>query len=784
MSRKIIDLQRQTKYKELYDQLLKSVEAGKGASLIGVEDALGYFNGVTVEEVLAELKLYIDSSTAPLATEAGVFKHDGSVSMSGVLNAGGFKVVSVADGQFANDAVNKKQLDEETSGIGAHFVGAAYLYTTFEGDQTGLIADWHNGTTDVANESIVLNRDISVTPVSFGSLPLGTRILFSEKDGSPQDGIYVTTDGGEGKVYLVRAEDANHADEFTKNKTVSIVAGKYEGVIMSYKGDSFPVLGTDVIEFVFKSRASVADKSITTQKLGDSSVTTIKVEDDAITIDKLDATTRTIIQNIVTDIATAKAEAIAAAQTYTDTVAATKQDNLTAGDGLKIESDVISLDIGASGTNYNAVTISGVSSSALIGDYVIAPFKGHLEQVGSYFDLKVGGNQNTYYKEVTSNSWALLIPVLANGNYWWYSAVTTFDPTSITEDIDQFLPPLNTIEAVVITTASEEDGQGNFSPSSVSSLVTYSELVNDTGLIFDNGKASVNFAENVEGALSNNVLPASVTVEAISDSLVEAKAYTDAVGATKQDNLTFSTGITTNGNDVRLNLVSTYDEVVTLSEMTNPMFNTEYTKKSVVGYLTGLGYDRQFVAGPNDGISHNIWLDPVNNIVLAVDGGNSQWWAFRLNTSSDSMAFLTDLENGSLTGGESFDFEPGDSYLLTSDTQYSVAGGSFLEIVNGAVQVMVKDENDLGSDSAIHLPTQSSVKKFVENSISEAVNGTNNIADNAVTTAKIADGSVEFEKLNQALKDRILVLETKIADVEALLADFSYAEDVDVENLF
>ena len=189
---------------------------------------------------------------------------------------------------------------------------------------------------------------------------------------------------------------------------------------------------------------------------------------------------------------------------------ALKQNNLTGGNGIKIESDVISLDIGSTGTDHNSVTISGIGAASLNGEYTLAPFKGHLDQIGSYFDLVYGGNHNVYVKEVTPSSWALLIALESGGNYYWHAAVTTQDPSNITQNISQLFPPFNTIDASPVTTVSEQDENNNFSPSSDSSSVTYSVGTNPGGLIIQNGKAVVDFANAISEVASNKVFASSV----------------------------------------------------------------------------------------------------------------------------------------------------------------------------------------------------------------------------------------------------------------------------------
>ena len=190
---------------------------------------------------------------------------------------------------------------------------------------------------------------------------------------------------------------------------------------------------------------------------------------------------------------------------------ATKQNNLTGGDGIKIENDVVSFEIGSTGTDHSSAIISGIGIGQLDGTYAIAPFKGVITQSGNHFDLTVGGSRNVYYKEVTASTWAVLVALDGgSGNYYWYAAMTTFDPASITQNVAQFLAPLASIDSDLITTASEQDSNGDFSPASSSEHVEYAVGGNPGGLAIQNGKTVVDFAKTIAEAASNKPFVSSV----------------------------------------------------------------------------------------------------------------------------------------------------------------------------------------------------------------------------------------------------------------------------------
>lgn len=71
----------------------------------------------SVEALTATMSDLSAVDTRLTTVETNMFKHDGSVAMTGNLNANSFKVVNVADGASASDAVNFGQLDTVRSNL-------------------------------------------------------------------------------------------------------------------------------------------------------------------------------------------------------------------------------------------------------------------------------------------------------------------------------------------------------------------------------------------------------------------------------------------------------------------------------------------------------------------------------------------------------------------------------------------------------------------------------------------------------------------------------------------
>jgi microcystin-dependent protein len=90
--------------------LLDSNANGEGASLVGVEDAAGLYTSDTAEGCLAEIRQAFDDFEAALGPIGDLLKRDGSVALTGDLDANGNTVTGLKDGSAASDAVNMGQI--------------------------------------------------------------------------------------------------------------------------------------------------------------------------------------------------------------------------------------------------------------------------------------------------------------------------------------------------------------------------------------------------------------------------------------------------------------------------------------------------------------------------------------------------------------------------------------------------------------------------------------------------------------------------------------------------
>ena len=234
----------------------------------------------------------------------------------------------------------------------------------------------------------------------------------------------------------------------------------------------------------------------------------------------------------VKGLPTASASDQAVPKSQLDSVAATKQNNISAGSGITIDGVTVGVNLATSGTDYGSLTLSGTNYASLNGVYTLAAYKGSLSYAGLDLDLDVGGNFNFYYKDNGSGVWAVIGKrdtdnIYNNGSIGeggeWIAVLTLVDPTSISEDYNSFIPNYQAVDYDFITFSSEQDDNGNGTVSSSSSQVTYAAGSTPAGLIFDNSKLALDFAQAVGDAASTKVFPSSVIKTYLDEQVALAK---------------------------------------------------------------------------------------------------------------------------------------------------------------------------------------------------------------------------------------------------------------------
>lgn len=240
----------------------------------------------------------------------------------------------------------------------------------------------------------------------------------------------------------------------------------------------------------------------------------------------------------VTGLPTATQNSHAVPLSQLNSSAATKQDSLTAGSGIDLTGTTLKVDLATAGVDYNTLTLSGATYSSLNGAYTLASYKGSLSYTGVQLNLDVGGSFNFYYKDNGSGVWAIIGKrdtdnIYNNGSVGeggeWIAVLTTVDPTSITDDYTAFIPNYVAVDSFFITFSSEQDSNGNGTPSSADSNVDYATGTSPAGLIFDNNKLALDFAQATGDAVSTKVFPSSVIKTYTDEQVTSAKQASNNV---------------------------------------------------------------------------------------------------------------------------------------------------------------------------------------------------------------------------------------------------------------
>jgi len=225
---------------------LASMVSGKGASLIGIQDAGGLFLAADVEEALQELKELADANAAGVGARW---------SMVDLAVAPATMPAHTSDG----------------AGSGKTLTGSA-------------------------NGALTLQSYV---------WSVGDRILLAATDadgvGLPyaDHGIYIVTDPGssDDPFVLTRASDADGQSDFVQNKTVFVESGISAGstyslgssdVVVDSTALVFNKIATSAIPNASISTAKLAPLSVTNAKIDADAVSTMKIQDSAVTDAKID----------------------------------------------------------------------------------------------------------------------------------------------------------------------------------------------------------------------------------------------------------------------------------------------------------------------------------------------------------------------------------------------------------------------------------------------------------------------------------------------------------------
>lgn len=172
-------------------------------------------------------------ATSKLADGADFLQRDGSVALTGDLDANGNKITDLAAPTSANDAARKAYVDAVAAGT-IDFKNSCRLTTTQDLDTNSSISGTptYNNTggtsgTGQITATLSVSDTFTVDGVSLGSADDGTRILIKDESGglgADANGIYTTTISGT-SLTLDRATDFDEDSEVTAGAYMFISEG-------------------------------------------------------------------------------------------------------------------------------------------------------------------------------------------------------------------------------------------------------------------------------------------------------------------------------------------------------------------------------------------------------------------------------------------------------------------------------------------------------------------------------------------------------------------------------
>ena len=211
---------------------------------------------------------------------------------------------------------------------------------------------------------------------------------------------------------------------------------------------------------------------------------------------------------------------------------ALKQNNVSGGSGIDIDGSIISVDLATAGSDYSSLVVGGTGYTSLNGTYARLPYQAYLDYVGTDLDLTFGGDYNVYYKDNGSGVWAIVARREIDGQEEtsdggvWMSVLTTFDPTTVTSTVNSFIPNYQAVSYDSVSNSDAQDENGFVSPSEGSyafATTAYAAGSTPAGLLFDNSKLALDFANTVNSAASTKVFPSSVIKTYLDEQIIEAK---------------------------------------------------------------------------------------------------------------------------------------------------------------------------------------------------------------------------------------------------------------------
>tara|TARA_R110000737_G_scaffold112889_1_gene146044 strand:- start:191 stop:1447 length:1257 start_codon:yes stop_codon:yes gene_type:complete len=164
----------------------------------------------------------------------------------------------------------------------------------------------------------------------------------------------------------------------------------------------------------------------------------------------------------------------------------------------------------------------------------------------------------------------------------------------------------------------------------------------------------------------------------------------------------------------------------------------------VNGSFQLLGNSPAYLLGPTEDDLH---IQSEAGLVFRIDSDNESTNTFLFKNGAGSTVFTLDENGNAIFTGD----------ISTSGTIDGVDVSS-LPTTDTNTQLPFFDEDDMASNSATGVPSQQSVKSYIDSNVSTIS------ADNWVTTEKIADDSVTADKLSNSINTAIADNTAKVTD--------------------
>ena len=439
-------------------------------------------------------------------------------------------------------------------------------------------------------------------------------------------------------------------------------------------------------------------------------------------------TVKDALQSLETAVETATGGGAVAATvaTVTDSTDATRYLTFVDDDNSSATQEQIKTDAGVTfNPSTNVLTVGGSVVAAVTGD-VTGDLTGNADTASQVKTQSGSGNSDHYLTFVANN----------NGGA---AAETVFTDAGV-----YYNPFTNQFNANGVNT-------GVLSLNSVDVTSTAAELNILDGVT--STTSELNILDGVTASTAEINL-----LDGVTATTTELN-YTDGVTSNiqtqlnaKQATVTGGSGISVSSNTISVDLSAAAGDGLTVSGYSSPQSFTNGTYTIFTGFsgtISGsAGTSTMTFASNSD---YNIYRDSVDSKVIAYNTTESSWMiAYApsgIGSPSNGSTFSVSTQAYDLPTSSSVTKSGKNSPDASSWSEgtYDTGTEPFLGFTSGELHCLVKDEDDMASNSATHLATQQSIKAYVDAiDTDRIIDGDTNITvDGTADTAIIQTGGTQ-----------------------------------------